>query len=1443
MKDFFKRITAAASAAALMLTAQVQLVPWSTIHAEDATSEKKVLLIQDNLPWDSNANTEILDSIGVEYQKVTTSQFLDVELEDYAVVIFANDQSFSTYNNYLDFKDYMEIYASLGGVIIFGASDAGWADGSLTGDLPGNVEKIQDFSYYNYVADMTHPIITAELTDGNGAAVEGRADSMWYSNYCSHSEFNEATLPAGANVLVRSSNTDNPTLVEYPLGNGRVIASGLTYEHSYSYRDNYAKRILDDLFLYAIRVSDLDGDSVEQLRDYRLSVNKHHIIVSSADTKEPIAGAQVQIGDDVFVTDESGLVSIDGRSSKETVIVSADGYLTTATMYTPQKRRVHVFYLQNDDSNGKPYAVMATETIKDKDLFTKTVYYNENENDTCKIKVIADWNGHTPGTYELVQYGNDGVRLKSTTGNFSFAPGMKLKPEKSVYLVLKSADGTISNIRKLNIVIKKNTPEAPAIDPSQFDDDVEIIPSQSASTGSDDVESLVGDDFEIDLGPIPVSVSGEGDDDAGTYTIRMMIGVEAGSVDDYNKAKKDKENYNYMKSLLDSYMEDVDKASNRIESLCEKINQKVKDNKFPGATHDIKPLITDKGVDVNAMGYYEIVYDANSNIISQGGGIAITIEGEASHTQQFMLAVIPIYLTVKGEAGLEVLSGMTFKSGGGVSYQGEVTLTVGGSISAGVGLNGICSVGAGGGAEFEIGVAPDFTGDFTLHAFVEASLLFVIDFQYDFASKTWRLWPRNGNLPKRYADEDEEISYEFLNQSYLANSSDWNGSVDSSQLNVLMSSLLPTTVPVIAEAGGNKVMVWQTTDPAADIMNSTKLMASYYSNGVWSEPQLVCESDGADLNAELTAIDDDIYLIWQKQNAVIENDDVMNAASEAAASVDIFTAVWNGTEFDSISCVLDDDTFDMLPELVSDGDKLTAVWVKNGSDIFDLAGSVSTIMASDLVDGQWSAPYVLGETDKYISELTASYTDGKLCAAYISTDINDGSVNELHVIADGSDRTISSESDIITGVTFNNGKIYCAGSGVLYSCTPYDDALTAEAGELNTLTGSFTFADDGSSIIFADGTTFYLSVNENGVWSKAIELTTPEGFDIYNYSASSVDGAYSVVMNGRDADKNTSLVYIEPVKNESIVLNFAELITDTETGEQSVMLNITNNETRTIDSVSVELSNGADTLISTTEAISLAPGQSLTLDYPVDTTGIAEVTDYTLTLTDGVYTVTDVVTVGKPDIALEVESYYVGDQVILAIKASNLTETPAEAAIKIREDSADGLQIDMKNAGVITNEEDYLLLEQINLSDIEFNESGAKYFFINAETLSDEITDTNNAAIVAVYKADEEPENTDDSDLTVYDVTDTDAETDDTANADEETAATTTTIETTTTTTTASSETTVVTTTTTTSAAASKSSSANSPKTGDIGTKAAAGMIFAIAAAAALARVKKKNEE
>lgn len=225
---------------------------------EDETTEKtQVLLIEDTLPWSSNTNSNLLNMLSISYKKVQTNEFLSQDLGNFSVIVFANDQQFAAYNNYATFREQIEMFAELGGVVLFGACDGGWANGDITTELPGGVTKYRAYEGRNYIVDEDHPIVTGELSDNTSLT-----DSILYGNYCSHVSFNEDTLPENTNVILRDTSRKAPTLVEFPYGRGHIILSGQTWEHNYVYANAFSKQSMDDLFLYAISIADIDVNSM-----------------------------------------------------------------------------------------------------------------------------------------------------------------------------------------------------------------------------------------------------------------------------------------------------------------------------------------------------------------------------------------------------------------------------------------------------------------------------------------------------------------------------------------------------------------------------------------------------------------------------------------------------------------------------------------------------------------------------------------------------------------------------------------------------------------------------------------------------------------------------------------------------------------------------------------------------------------------------------------------------------------------------------------------------------------------------------------------------------------------------------------------------------------------------------------------------------------------------
>jgi len=288
--------------------------------AEPALGFGKVLLIQTNLPWASNSNTKMLGELQASgvisgFDVCTVDNFNNgIDISQYQVIMFANDQTTSTYQRYEYISNELEFFARSGGVVVFGACDRGWGgNGYLSGKLPGGVTKNDLYQPRNYISDPLHPIVTGELTDDTSLN-----DADLTGNYCSHVSFSESSIPDGYNVILRGRSDGLPTLVEYPLGKGKVIASGLTWEYYYPggpgyptdagpihYGSYFSAKAFKDLVVYALAQSQL-GDISNDILKVTVLANK------LGQNNVPVEGADVYlyVGDTLRETVKSNSAGI-----------------------------------------------------------------------------------------------------------------------------------------------------------------------------------------------------------------------------------------------------------------------------------------------------------------------------------------------------------------------------------------------------------------------------------------------------------------------------------------------------------------------------------------------------------------------------------------------------------------------------------------------------------------------------------------------------------------------------------------------------------------------------------------------------------------------------------------------------------------------------------------------------------------------------------------------------------------------------------------------------------------------------------------------------------------------------------------------------------------------------------------------------------------------------
>ncbi|MGE5329027.1 MAG: RHS repeat-associated core domain-containing protein [Deltaproteobacteria bacterium] len=219
--------------------------------------QRDVLLIQNASPWNTSSNQQMLNNLGLNFDKITIESAENIEFENYKLIIVANDQNNYFYRKLSTIRTKLERYVMNGGTLLYGICDAGWGSGYSDLLIPGDV-RLQpvNYSYYNYINEPNHPVVTGELTDRNVLR-----NSDLYNNYTSHRCFDASSLPYDSKIIFHAGSLSKPTLVEYPIGDGLVIASGLTWEFSWAYRMGYdgygtfGRKAFDDLIAYAYRVA------------------------------------------------------------------------------------------------------------------------------------------------------------------------------------------------------------------------------------------------------------------------------------------------------------------------------------------------------------------------------------------------------------------------------------------------------------------------------------------------------------------------------------------------------------------------------------------------------------------------------------------------------------------------------------------------------------------------------------------------------------------------------------------------------------------------------------------------------------------------------------------------------------------------------------------------------------------------------------------------------------------------------------------------------------------------------------------------------------------------------------------------------------------------------------------------------------------------------------
>ena len=207
--------------------------------------DSKVLLLQDYLPWNSNANKEALNKAGVSYDTINSSSFANIDLSQYKSIIIASDQPYWFYNRLRSDKTKIEDFVSKWWLLVFHSWDRWWQSWNSNYILPWGVWS--STTYYNYLVinNKNHPIITWEY---NGINISNY--STYFYNWGQSTHWYFYNLYNNTDTIIKYSSLNRWTYIEYEFWKWKVLSTMQTLEYGYRYRNK--KEILDNEMKYIL---------------------------------------------------------------------------------------------------------------------------------------------------------------------------------------------------------------------------------------------------------------------------------------------------------------------------------------------------------------------------------------------------------------------------------------------------------------------------------------------------------------------------------------------------------------------------------------------------------------------------------------------------------------------------------------------------------------------------------------------------------------------------------------------------------------------------------------------------------------------------------------------------------------------------------------------------------------------------------------------------------------------------------------------------------------------------------------------------------------------------------------------------------------------------------------------------------------------------------------
>ena len=856
---------------------------------------------------------------------------------------------------------------------------------------------------------------------------------------------------------------------------------------------------------------------------------------------------------------------------------------------------------------------------------------------------------------------------------------------------------------------------------------------------SKEISEFFPANWSLGASVFPVTLSQKTRSD-GSYSVKMAIGVGKTNMLDsktewsrYKQVVNDAEKYASLTGLLYRYA--PEKRSTYSVSKFKK-----------------KPSLS-------AVGYMEQEYDKYGNLISSTGKIAPELAWKASTNWQFASPIGPWYASLAGGGKIagELGPKYTFSTKKW-TLDGKLSLKPEISLEGGYGINKIITAGVGGKLQVDVQFLPKSSCSATASAYIHLYCAFLVDWQHDLKSTTFKFW---GN-PNKFNQNNDGWTCSLIDDSFAEKTSAWNhkaasqpiaklkqnGQTDSMTESTLQSGILTSSLPIIREINGTKVMIFQGYDSERSELNRTVLQYSVCKNGSWTTPKAVLDDGNADMYADMAVADGKLVLAWQKEKSEIKgnvSDDANGIINDMANKSEIWTAVFDeasGT-FKQTTQLTNNDKPDMMPKVSEGSDGAAVTWLRSSSEDYVENEGTTTICRQTLGS---SKAQEIASTTKEVKEYAVYEEDGTNHAVYLTEDENGESQ-----ICDEADKTLISSGEdegIIAGLQYANGKLLYNRNGKMYELK--DGEGTELTDDENSIPSSAIYCKNGDY----EGFVWIANDDETGEGSIKVSMKTEDGFSepvtVYTGKDKRIqylspvlesDGQWEFAANVLNQSTNLNeLLVISKTPQTELTLAGASIDEyDVEDDLTAVHYYATNTELTPIDELIVRIQLEDGTEVEKTISQTVQPGET------VSGTAYMDLSDVTNPQTASVYVYakgqTDLtknqvsVSVGKSDIRLTNTVEEKGSQAVITATLENVSDRTATTTLKLYSDEKKSKQLYMSEEISIEPWKRVTKTITVNKSDLSYNANQAVYMLLHADVAEGDCDESNNDSYAILYQA------------------------------------------------------------------------------------------------------------